>query len=141
MALDLLDLTSVVFDRIASDAAGAAVRAALGSAQSIVHADELVDVATAPARPLIALQRGPVPRIEGRLAAAAYTWYVYDSAPGYYRIDRLLTLLEQAYDHETTPLTSAANAIGDIAISTGVRGYDTSFNWRFGIFDLTIYAV
>jgi hypothetical protein len=81
--IDLAALDTAVFDRLASDAAGADVRAVLGSLdRSVITAEELRQyegqVTRLPAVPLLALRRGPAPISDRVLWLPSYNWYAYD---------------------------------------------------------------
>jgi hypothetical protein len=97
-------LASTAYTRLASDSAGASVRAALGSATSILPADGLKRFATAvdlPSRLLIAfrgLERTGNARDGIR---EAFAWYLYDDDYyGYRRINDLIPLILAAYPDE-----------------------------------------
>jgi len=104
---DLQSFTSQVYARLKSDAAGVSVRAALGAAAtSIVHAEELktyvkkngVSTVNAPLRPLLAFRSGPVAGNSYDMRIPLYTWWIYDDPEeGYWRINGVQRLIEQAY--------------------------------------------
>lgn len=102
--VDLQSYTALVFGRLKSDSAGAAVRAALGAgAASVIHAEELKKYSTtngtpAPARPLLAFRSGPVAGSSYDMRVPLYTWWIYDDTEqGYWRINALQVLIERAY--------------------------------------------
>lgn len=104
LGVDLQLRTKQVFDQLASAAAGAAVRAALGAgAASIIHAEQL-NKETLPARPLLALRGGAMPGQSGDIRIPTWRWWIYDEpAQGYYRINGLVPLIEQAYPFYCIP--------------------------------------
>jgi hypothetical protein len=121
--IDLAAITIAVFERLRTDAAGAAVRAALGAgADSVLHAEDLrvegLGVRALPARPLVALRRGVAPQSQRVVYQPIYTWYCYDDpAIGYGRIEALPLLIAQAF---ATRLIVPASAVG--AQDTGAIG-------------------
>lgn len=128
--IDLPALTAVVFNRLAFDAAGSPVRAALGAgATSILHAAQLRRE-TLPARPFVALRRFAVPIRDRIIWLPRYNWYVYDdSAYEYTRIEALLPLIGTAYDYASAPLFLASGgAISDVAIDFGEQTTDQALD-------------
>jgi hypothetical protein len=106
--VDLVGLDSAVFDRLASDAAGTDLRAALGDgAVSILMAEDLklfegmkpLNKQQLPEPPFLALRAGPAP-ITDRIAwLPNYTWYCYgDLATGSGAIRPLAKLIADAYE-------------------------------------------
>lgn len=114
--VDLAAITLAVSERLRTDAAGSAVRAALGAgAASVLHAEDLrvegLAVAALPARPLVALRRGPTPQSQGVVYGPLYTWYCYDDiAQGYGRIEALPLLIAQAFRARLIVGTTAVGA-------------------------------
>lgn len=114
--IDLAAITSAVYARLQSDAAGAAVRAALGAGGlSVVHAEDLrvegQGGPALPARPLVALRRGPAPQSQGVVYSPLYTWYCYDDiGQGYGRIEGLPLLIAQAFAARLIVDTTAVGA-------------------------------
>ena len=103
----LLDYKTDVVDKwyavLATDSAGAAVRAALGSgASSIIPADDL-EVGSLPARPLLAYRAGSVIGSPGwDVQRATLTWWLYDDVLyKYARINALIALIQAAYPADT----------------------------------------
>lgn len=148
--IDVQALTAAVFNRLASDAAGTAVRAALGAGgTSVVHAEQLKRYvpgaalpAPAPNRPLVALRRRPIPTVADTIHAAGFTWWVYDDAPehAYWRINGLLKLLAAAYDFEVNRLSVAQCPISRVTIEAGDETSDTALGWLVCPVQLTIYC-
>lgn len=103
--INLAALSDAVYARVASDAAGADLRARLGAgAASVLSAEELrlrTDAGTQrlPALPLLALRRGAAPTIERGLATLPrYTWYALgDPAVGYGALDALAAPIGALY--------------------------------------------
>lgn len=114
--IDLAAITGAVFERLRTDAAGAAVRAALGvGVSSVLHAEDLrvegLGVRALPARPLVALRRGAVPQSQRVVYQPIYTWYCYDDpAIGYGRIEALPLLIAQAFASRLIVSTTAVGA-------------------------------
>jgi len=123
--IDLAALTTAVYDRLASDAAGADVRSALGAgAASVMLAEDLrvegLTVDALPTRPIVALRRGAVPTTQRAIVdVPVYTWFLYDDVDvGYGRIEALAPLIAAAYQELLTP---AAVGVGDIEVSAGAQ--------------------
>lgn len=123
--IDLAALTSAVYDRLHSDDAGAAVRAALGAgAASVLMAEDLriegLAVRALPARPIVALRRGAMPTTQRAIVdVPVYTWHAYDDPDiGYGRLEALLPLIAAAYQDVPTPATVG---VGEIAVSAGAQ--------------------
>ena len=102
--IDLAALSQAVFARVATDAAGADVRALLGDgASSVLSAEDLrlrADAGTlqAAALPLLTLRRGAAPQSDRTAAQPVYTWYAYgDPSLGYGALDALARPLWLAY--------------------------------------------
>lgn len=127
--IDLYALSTAIYNRLAADAAGAAVRAALGAgAQSVLMAEDLrvegLTVLALPTRPLIALRRGAVPQSGRVVSLPVYVWYCYDDpAVGYGRLETLPLLIASAY---TTPLVVGTVAVGAIEVSAGAQTRDAA---------------
>lgn len=118
-------LTDAVYARLASDAAGAAVRTALGAgASSVLMAEDLrvegLTIAALPARPIVALRRGAVPTTQRAIVdVPVYTWYAYDDVDvGYGNLEALAPLIAAAYQGG---LAVAAVAVGNIEVSAGAQ--------------------
>jgi hypothetical protein len=121
-------LTATVYSRLRTDSAGSGVRAALGAgAPSVIHAKDL-NVNTLPARPFVALRRGPVTTVNLTEWRGYFTWWLYDDpAQGYYRIDSLIRLIGQAY--AATDLSAPVDGAPSwIEMSAGQQGEDTKLN-------------
>lgn len=114
--IDLAAITIAVFERLRTDAAGAAVREKLGDgASSVLHAEDLrveaLGVRALPTRPLIAMRRGAVPQSQRVVYQPIYTWYCYDDpAIGYGRIEALPQLIAQAFETRLVVSTTAVGA-------------------------------
>jgi hypothetical protein len=101
-APNLASINGLLFARLKSDAAGTAVRAALGAgAASIIPAHQLRREPR-PVR-LMAVWRGSsVGGQSGQMRDIIGTWWIYDDpAQGYARIDALIPLMEAAYPLDT----------------------------------------
>jgi hypothetical protein len=122
--IDLSALTAAVWDRLASDAAGADVRAALGAgATSVLMAEDLriegLTVEELPARPLLALRRGAVPVVGRVVNTPVYTWYAYDDIDvGYGQLEALVPLVAAAYQ---SLLSIGTVGAGQIEVSAGAQ--------------------
>jgi len=97
-APNLATINGLLFARLKSDAAGAAVRAALGAgAQSVIPAEQLRREPR-PARLMAVWRGGSVGGASGDMRGITGTWWIYDDPPqGYARIDALIPLIEAAY--------------------------------------------
>ncbi len=104
IGVDIQLVSSQFWARLASDAAGASVRAALGAgATSIIHADQLA-IEPRPARPLLAGRGGQLTGQSGEMRQLWWRWWVYDDPTQmYWRINGLLPLIEQAYPLHALP--------------------------------------
>lgn len=97
MPLELASISSALFDRIATGDAGAAVRALLGSAGSVIPADKLGQ-RPLPARPLAVWRDGAVGGRSLDMRTVTGTWWVYDDpGQGYARIHSVIAAIEAAY--------------------------------------------
>lgn len=101
--IDLAALGDAVFARAAIDAAGAGLRAVLGSEASVLPAEAIWDrVDTGerqlPALPLLALRRGAAPRGDRVNVLPRFTWYALgDPAVGFGALDALAAPLGALY--------------------------------------------
>lgn len=140
MALDAQAIHLAFFDRAATDAAGAAIRAALGAgAASVIHAERLRSYgpgALMPARVLLAFRGGPISGASWERRGVALTWWIYDDpAQGYARINGLIPLIEAAYpfdaiDRGKLTVISASAEISDSALGLLSRAVSFSFATR-----------
>lgn len=109
MALDLQTLTALWFSQLKSADAGAAVRAALGDgAASVGWWDQQRPAKT----PYLVGKAGAIGGQSYDERLLTYTWWIYDEpTQNYRRINRLVTLIEQAYPRTCIPFveTYAAN--------------------------------
>ena len=100
----MTSLATTAYTRLASDSAGATVRAALGSASSILPASSLARFATAvdlPARLLMAFRALDTTGNRRDGQREYFAWYLYDDAHyGYRRINDLIPLILAAYPDE-----------------------------------------
>lgn len=97
MPLELATISSALYDRIATHAAGAAVRALLGSAGSVIPADRLGQ-RPLPPRPLAVWRDGAVGGAALDMRTVTGTWWIYDDpGQGYSRIHAVVAALESAY--------------------------------------------
>lgn len=92
------EISAVAFNRIKSDAGGAAVRALLGEgATSVIPAAHL-GRSPLPPCPLVAYRPGPVPTVAG-VDIHTGAWLIYDDPEqGTYRIGQIASALVQAYE-------------------------------------------
>lgn len=122
LTFDVNALTTAVYNRLFSDSAGSATRAALGNgASSVIHAKELSERRAndiiLPTPAFVALRPGPVPTSDRLVQNPTFRWYLYDDpARGYYRINALLPLIATAYDFEASPLSITSGAVGLVEI-------------------------
>lgn len=98
---NLAAIEAAVFQRLATDAEGAAVRAALGGAGSVLHATTLrtawADGGTRPGRPLVLFRAFPWSQTQG-LEYMVCRWFVEDDTDQrYWRINSLISLIDDAY--------------------------------------------
>lgn len=107
MPLDPQVLTAAFYAVLETDAAGAAVRAALAAgATSIVPARQL-NRDSLPAAPFLALRPGVINGARYQVRSAFFTWWVYDDPiQEYWRINGILPLIEAAYPKEALPFYS-----------------------------------
>jgi len=122
LTFDVNALTASIYNRLFSDSAGSATRAALGNgASSVIHTKELSETRATdivlPTPAFVALRPGPAPTSDRLIQNPTFRWYIYDDpARGYYRINALLPLIATAYDFETNPLSLTSGAIGLVEI-------------------------
>lgn len=147
VAVDVQQIKAVVFDRLAVDSAGSAVRAALLAANSSVAAvDRIVDAAklstVRPAAPFLALRRGPAPTIEDSIVAATFYWFIYDDPDNtYFDSNSLVLLITRAYNYETYPLTHNSARLGRVDMLIGEETVDTKLgNLLVTKLTLTVYC-
>jgi hypothetical protein len=125
--IDSPALILAVFNRPALDSAGQGVRDLLpgGGAAVMMIEDVRVEGLTVqqlPARPILALRRGPMPLIGRVVQRPVFTWYAYgDPGAGYGPLEALLKPMADAY---ASGLTVATVAIGDIEVGAGAQTRD-----------------
>jgi hypothetical protein len=97
-APNLATINGLLFARLKSDTAGAAVRAALGAgAASVIPATHLRREPR-PVRPMLVWRGSSVGGQSGEMRDIIGTWWIYDDpAQGFARIDALIPLIEAAY--------------------------------------------
>lgn len=99
-----MTIAATTYAQLATASEGAAVRAALGSAASIIPADTLrtfTDAQALPARPFIAYRGGSQSGNRRDGSRAQFRWWIYDDARyGYSRINALIPLMIAAYPDE-----------------------------------------
>lgn len=97
MILDVSAIEVAFFSQLATAAAGAAVRTALGAgATSIISAERLR--IPLPARPFLAWRSGVISGDSNTMRFIYGAWWIYDDTPqGYARINKLISLIEAAY--------------------------------------------
>jgi hypothetical protein len=103
MPLALQSIAEALYGRVATDAAGASVRALLGvdgaagGAASVIPAHRL-DAAHLPAFPFVAWREGVVSGERYAQRAVTGVWWAYDTpGRGYARINAIITAIEAAY--------------------------------------------
>lgn len=130
----------LTFLRIKSDAAGAAVRALLGSTTlSIIAATEL-NKAALPPRPFLAYKPGGCENLGG-IDVHSASWWIYDDpAQGTWRIDLVAAALPAAYLFErgAPPLPSPAGPVRVVALAEPRD--DLALGLRHRRLDLTVDA-
>lgn len=139
--IDLAALTEAVYQRLASDSAGAAVRSFLPAGASAIFPNvedlrvEGLTVQTLPTRPIIAPRRGAAPQLDRVVTAPIYTWYCYDDpSVGYGRLEQLPALIAAAYE---SGLTVDNVAVGAIEVAAGAQTRDTTL----GLLQLVTVAI
>lgn len=139
--IDLAALTQAVYARLATDSAGAALRAWLPSGASAVFANvedlrvEGLTVQALPEPPLLALRRGPAVQLERVITQPLYQWYCYDDpSVGYGRLEQLPALIWQAYE---SGLSVGTVGVGSIEVSAGAQSRDS----RLGLLQIVTVAV
>lgn len=143
--IDLNAIATLLFNRLALDAAGSAVRAQLGAgANGLIHAQDLAGYSAdrpLPARTLLALRRGRVPTSEHIIRLPSWTWWIYDDpGQGYYRINQLIPLLEQAYTAAPVQLASG-NVLGALQFDIGDETSDPALGLLCCTFKIVVEAV
>lgn len=136
--IDLAALTEAVYQRLATNAALLAFLPG-GAAAIFAHVEDLrvegLTVQTLPARPLLALRRGPSPQPDRVVSAPLYTWYCYDDpSVGYGRLEQLPKLIADAYE---SGLTIGTVAVGAIEVAASAQTRDT----RLGLLQLVTVAI
>jgi hypothetical protein len=99
MPIALTPNQALLYERLKSHAAGAAVRAATGpgTADGVIPA-HLLRVTPRPARPFVCGRAGVISGQSGEMRGAVLTWWIYDDpGEGYARIDALIDLVIAAY--------------------------------------------
>jgi hypothetical protein len=98
MPPDLAAINGLLYARLKSDTAGAAVRAALGAGAAGIIPAERLRVEPRPARVLLVWRGGSVGGQSGEMRGVTGVWWCYDDPnQGYARIDALVPLIEAAY--------------------------------------------
>jgi hypothetical protein len=98
MTIALTPNRALLYARLKSDAAGAAVRAATGAgdASGVIPAHLLRK--PLPARPFVCARAGVISGQSDSMRGVVLTWWVYDQPEqGYARIDALIDLVSAAY--------------------------------------------
>jgi hypothetical protein len=134
-APNLATINGLLFARLKSDAAGAAVRAALGAgAASVIPATHLRREPR-PARVLLVWRGSSVGGQSGGMRDIIGTWWIYDDpAQGFARIDALIPLMEAAYpldviDPGETRITLIGQQ-GESAVLGGLRERFVQLTYR-----------
>jgi hypothetical protein len=121
MTIALASARALLYARLKSDAAGAAVRAATGpgSADGVIPAHLLRK--PRPATPFLVGRAGVISGQSDAMRGVVFIWWIYDDpAQGYARIDALIDLVGAAY-----PL--GALAWGETRVTLiGQQGEDAS---------------
>lgn len=99
--MSILTVSSVkaaFWNVLKTDAAGAAVRAALSAGANGILARRQLAATPRPAAPFIVLQYGPVTGAAGMVRTFFPTWWLYaDSGGDWYGLNALATLIANAY--------------------------------------------
>lgn len=125
--IDAPALILAVFNRLATDSAGQAVRDVLpgGGAAVMMIEDVRVEGLTIrqlPARPILALRRGAMPLIQRVIMRPVFSWYCYgDPSAGYAPLEALLLPIADAY---ASGLSVGTVAIGEIEVGAGAQTRD-----------------
>lgn len=123
MTIALTPNRALLYARLKSDAAGAAVRAATGpgDAHGVIPAHLLRK--PLPARPFVCARAGVISGQSDGMRGVVLTWWLYDDpSEGYARIDALIDLIGAAYPID-------ALAWGETRITLiGQQGEDSSLD-------------
>lgn len=116
--LDLQALTSAVYGVLASDAAGADVRALLsGSPPAIVHAEQLRH--GVPTTPFVALRGEGVGGSSRDMRSVSWRWWVYDDPQQYYwRINAIVSAIGAAYAPPAVRIAGGRTELASIGPET-----------------------
>jgi hypothetical protein len=141
--IDLAELATAVFTRVASDPAGEAVRAKLATntAARIISAEKLRQYASAGtlpavAKPLLALRRGPAPRGDRVNILPRLTWYAYgDPAADHSPLDAFALPLWNLY-RDWRGL-----GVYSVELSAGGHDHDRALGLIFVRYDLDIGSI
>lgn len=134
---DLQAVTALLYNRIAYDAAGAAVRAILGAGSpSVIPASQLRAGLAYPDRPFIAFRAGAVggATLDMRLVSA--TWWLYDDmVQGHGRINSIIQPLQAAYREGAIPfgrveIASIGAEIPDQSLDLAARSVQLAYYRR-----------
>jgi hypothetical protein len=144
--IDLYALTDAVFERLKSDAEGAAVRTALGDgATSVLLVEDLrleaqLGAQQHPARPMLALRRGAAPTVDRVINRPTYTWFLYDDIPvGYGRIEALIPLVAAAYAEGLLSVPTVG--VDDITVSALAQTRDDRLKYLLCPISVVIGAI
>jgi hypothetical protein len=123
--IEVADLSASIVNRLLVDAEGASVRAAVGTyadpntgAQiaGVIHARHLASEARRPTNPFIAYREGPLILTDVSVQLPTFRMFLYDApAQGYWRINKLATLLSRAY--KARPITIPLALIGPVQVT------------------------
>jgi hypothetical protein len=104
VTIDLAANRALLYERLKSHAAGAAVRAATGpgTAGGVIPTHLLR--APLPARPFLCSRAGVISGQSDAMRGVVLTWWIYDDpGQGYARINALITLIAAAYPLNALP--------------------------------------
>jgi hypothetical protein len=142
--IDLMTLDAPIFARLATDSAGAAVRALLpGGGAAVMMVEDMrvegLKLAALPARPILALRYGPTPLVGRIVNRPLYQWYAYgDPSAGYGPLRALVGPISEAYKPD---VTASDAAIGDIEVSAGAQARDDNLKLLVQIITVAVGAV
>lgn len=141
--IDVMALSTAIWNRLTVDLAGLPVRSRLGAdVASIVTADRVSEHEYAkrelPGRPLIAVRREPIAPRDRMEYGTVYTLYCYDDpAVGYGRLEALIQPIALAF---AGGIADGANLV-EVEVQAGRQDRDDTLGLLLQIVDLVISAV
>ena len=127
--LDLAAIDQLIYNRLASDSQGAALRAVLGAgAAGVLVADDLIrqevgsPTLKLPLPPFVALRRAPVPLTDRIAWLPQYLWYCYGSlSGGSWQLNALVQPILAAY----SDVEQDASSVGSVEIGVQTPTVDS----------------